>query len=96
MDCSGDFIMLQTVHGNLKPIILGYPYMQKTKHCVDYQSVIIYIRQEVIVRPGKLHGDEKITRTLIIFPLGKKEFSAARGCMSILVALKGRPQLCIL
>ena len=23
MDCSGDFILLQTVHGNLKPVVMG-------------------------------------------------------------------------
>ena len=31
MDCSGDFILLQTVHGNLKPVVMGYQYMQKSK-----------------------------------------------------------------
>ena len=32
MDFSDYFILFQTIHGNLKPIVMGYPYMQKAKH----------------------------------------------------------------
>ena len=30
-----DFILLQTIHGNLKPVICGHSYMYKS-HCPEY------------------------------------------------------------